>query len=146
MKIVWPVAIALVLAACGPAVAEDRFVAKIQMPTGQMIVVAEGDFEARSIGSFSVRLYEAARAPDATTFLISGVILSRDGVVEKVVLADIDGDQQADVVVIARSVGTGSYLSAHAFSVSNDSLSFRASVEGLSPDEDPVTALRNRRE
>jgi hypothetical protein len=53
--------------------------------------VTEGDFEARSIGSFSVRLYEAVVAPDDTTFFISGLIHARDGVIEKVILADVDG-------------------------------------------------------
>ncbi len=133
----------LLLSASIPAMAEDRFVSRLQLPAGQTVVVAEGDFEARSIGSFSLRLYEAAAAPNETTFFISGLIHPRDGVLEKVILADIDDDQQPEIIVIARSAGTGSYLSAYAFEFAKDKLVFRTAVEGLAPDEDAVTALRN---
>jgi hypothetical protein len=132
----------LLIAASVDAVAQDRFVSKLKLPTGETIVVAEGDLEARSLGSFSVRLYEAAAAADETTFFISGLVRARDGAVEKVVLADVDGDQRQEIVVIARSAGTGNYLSAQAFAVAGDKLSFRAAVEGLAPDADPVAALR----
>ncbi len=136
-------AIILLLSASLPAVAGERFVSKLQLPTGQTVVIAEGDLEARSIGSFSVRLYEAAKAPDETTFFIFGLIHLRDGVLEKIILADINGDQKPEIIVIARSVGTGNYLSAQAFEFTKDKLVFRATVEGLAPDEDLVTALQN---
>jgi len=90
---VWATAIVLFLLVSVDVAAQDRFVSKLKLPTGATVVMAEGDFEARSIGSFSVRLYEAATAPNETTFFSSGVIRSRDGVVDSVVLADIDADQ-----------------------------------------------------
>jgi len=124
----------------------SRIITKIKLASGQTVVVAEGDFEARSIGSYSVRLYGA---PDETTFFLSGLIRARDGVVEKVVLADINGDKQQEVIIIVRSVGTGSYLSAQAFEITKGNLVFLAAVEGLPPDADPVNALRktvNKRE
>jgi hypothetical protein len=127
------------------AAAQDRFLSKLTLPTGKTVVVAEGDFEARSIGSFSVRLYEAAAAPDETTFFVSGLIRARDGVLEKVMVADIDGDQQQEIVVTVRSVGTGSYLSAHAFAVAKGKLVFVAAAEGLAANADPVAALRKSR-
>jgi hypothetical protein len=127
------------------AAGQERFVSHLTLPTGETVVVAEGDLEARSVGSFSVRLYDAAAAPDETTFFTSGLIRARDGVVEKVSLADVDGDRQQEVVVFVRSVGTGSYLSAHAFSVAKNKLIFCAAVEGLSADADPVAALRKSR-
>lgn len=142
---VWVTAMVLLCAASVHAAAQDRFVSKLKHPTGKTVVVAEGDFEARSIGSFSVRLYEAAAAPDETTFFTSGLVRARDGVIEKVVLADVDGDQQQEIVVIARSVGAGNYLSAQAFAVAKDKLIFRAVVEGLAADADPVAALRKSR-
>jgi hypothetical protein len=135
----------LLLAAPAHATAQERFVAKLTHPTGKTVVVAEGDFEARSIGSFSVRLYEAAAAPDETTFFTSGLVRARDGFIEKVMLADVDGDQQQEIVVITRSVGTGNYLSAQAFAVVKNKLVFRAVVEGLAADADPVAALRKSR-
>ena len=126
-----------------PAIASGHFVTKIKLPSGQMVVVAEGEFEARSIGSFSVRLYQAASGGNETTFFSSGLIRSRDGVIEKVELADINGDEQVEIIVIVRSVGTGGYLSAQAFMVGEDQQLVPASiVEGLQAEADPVAALR----
>lgn len=138
----WVTAMVLLFIASVSANAQDRFVKKLKLPTGETIVVAEGDFEARSIGSFSVRLYEAAKTPDETTFFTSGLVRPRDGVVEKIVLADVDGDQKQEIIVIVRSVGTGGYLSAHAFATAGGKLIFRAVAEGLAANADPVAALR----
>ena len=135
------VMLALLLVAPIHAFAQERFISKLTLPTGQTVVVAEGDLEARSIGSFSVRLYEPASAQNETTFFISGLIRARDGVLERTVLADLDDDQRPEIVVIVRSAGTGGYLSAHAFASSGDGLSFHSAVEELAPDADPVTAL-----
>lgn len=142
---VWATTMVLLVAASVHAAEQDRFVSKLTHPTGKTVVVAKGDFEARSIGSFSVRLYEAAAAPDETTFFTSGLVRARDGVIEKAILADFDGDQQQEIVVIARSVGTGNYLSAQAFAIVKDKLIFRAAVEGLAADADPVAVLRKSR-
>ena len=137
----WAVAIALFLLVPVHAMAQKPFVSKLKLTTGQTVVVKEGDFEALSIGSFSVRLYEAASTPDETTFFISGLIHPRDGVLEKAMLADIDGDQHPEIIVIARSVGTGSYVSAYAFSFVANKLFFHAAVVRLAPDTDPIVAL-----
>ena len=124
--------------------ASGRFVQKIKIPGGQTVVVSEGELEARSLGSFSIRLYQAAPAADETTFFISGLVSERDGVIEKLVLADIEGDAQTEIVVVVRSVGTGSYLSAYAFGVvQRKTLVPVASITGLSATADPVAALRN---
>lgn len=139
-----PITLSLVLSVVTHAVAQDRFISKNTLPSGQTLVVAEGDFEARSIGSFSVRLYEAATPPDDTTFFMDGLIRARDGVVEKLIFADLNGDKQQEAIVTVRSVGTGNYLSAHAFSVAERSLTFLATVESLAPETDPVAALRER--
>ena len=120
----------------------ERFITKVKLPSGQTAVVAEGDFEARSIGSFSIRLYDAAAPGDETTFFRSGLVRPRDGVIEKVLLADVAGDRRPEIVVMVRSVGTGGYLSAQAFTVDRQRLLFRAAVDSLPPDADPLAALR----
>lgn len=124
------------------ALAQERFTSKLTTATGQTVVVAEGDFEARSIGSFSVRLYAAAAAPDETTFFVAGLVRARDGVVEDAILADVDGDKRQEVIVIVRSAGTGSYQSAHAFTIADDTLVLLSAVEDLAANADPVAALR----
>jgi hypothetical protein len=133
----------LVLTGIQPGMASGGFTTKIKLPSGQMVVVAEGEFEARSIGSFSIRLYQAASGGNETTFFSSGLIHSRDGTIEKVVLGDINADGQPEIIVIVRSVGTGGYLSAHAFSVGkNQQLISGSVVEGLQAEGDPLAALR----
>jgi hypothetical protein len=141
----WAATAMLLLAGSVCAAAQDRFVSRLTLPSGKTVVVAEGDFEARSTGSFSVRLYEAAAAPDETTFFTDGLVRARDGMIDRIILADVDADPQPEIVVIVRSVGTGNYLSAQAFSVAADKLIFRAAVEGLAADADPVAALRKAR-
>jgi hypothetical protein len=120
----------------------DRFITKLKLPSGQTAVVAEGDFEARSIGSFSVRLYDAAPPEDETTFFTSGLIRARDGTVEKVLLADVNGDRKPEIIVNVRSAGSGGYLSSHAFAFDKKRLIFCCTVEGLQPQDDPVAALK----
>jgi hypothetical protein len=132
----------LLLAVSVQAQAPERFVSKIALPTGQTAVVAEGDLEARSIGSFSVRLYAKAEPPDATTFFTSGLVRPRDGTVEKIELADVDGDGSQEIVVIARSAGSGGYLSAQAFAVAGDQVNFRVEVNDLPANADAIEALR----
>jgi hypothetical protein len=132
----------LLLAVPVQAQAPERFVTKIKLPTGQTAVVAEGDMEARSIGSFSVRLFAQAEVPDETTFFTSGLVRPRDGAIEKIALADVDGGGAPEIVVITRSAGTGGYVSAQAFAVAGDQVSFRAEVKDLPANADAVDALR----
>jgi hypothetical protein len=48
------VALCVLLTTAVHAGAQDRFVVKLELPMGETVVVAEGEFEARSVGSFSV--------------------------------------------------------------------------------------------
>ena len=120
-----------------------RFVQKIALVSGQTAVVAEGDFEARSIGSYSVRVYSTSkeRPQDETRFFSSGVIRPRDGTVEKVFVADLGNDGPPSLVVAIRSAGSGGYLSADAYTIRINTVILRASVSGLAANADPVAAL-----
>ncbi|MDX2464912.1 MAG: PliI family lysozyme inhibitor of I-type lysozyme [Porticoccus sp.] len=129
-----------------PAMASDRFIKKLTLPSGQTIVISEGEFEARSIGSFSIRLYQTAPAGDETTFFISGLINARDGFIEKAILIDIDSDKKPEVIVVIRSAGTGGYLSAYAFAISNDQkMNLISKVEDLQAEANPISALKKPR-
>ena len=120
-----------------------RFVQKLAVPDGQTAVVAEGDFEARSIGSYSIRVYsrESAHPDDDTTFFSEGVIRPRDGTVEKAFLANIANDGPPSLVVVIRSAGSGGYLSADAFTIANKAVIFRTSAAALPANADSVAAL-----
>ena len=124
------------------AAESNRFIKKISLPSGQTVVITEGDFEARSIGSFSVRLYDAAPPEDMTTFFTSGLIQSRNGTIEKIELVDVDDNQGPEIIVFVRSAGTGNYLSAHAFAFDERNLVFCAAVEDLPPEFDPIVDLQ----
>ena len=138
------IAILLLSAAIHVQAEVDRFVQKIKLPADLTAVIAEGDFEARSIGSFTVRLYSAENAQpgDDTTFFVGGIICERDGSIEKVELADIDGDAKPELIVTVRNVGTGQFLSAHAFGFDKKRVWQRATVANLANDADPVAALK----
>jgi len=123
-----------------------NFVQKLTLTTtGQTAVVAEGDFEARSIGSYSVRIYstQGAQLDDDTTFFSSGVIRARDGTIEKVFLAELDNDGPPSLVVAIRSAGSGGYLSADAFTIGKNAVVLCAAVSGLAANADPVVALKS---
>lgn len=123
----------------------DRFVQKLALPGEQTVVVAEGDFEARSIGSYSVRLYSTGNAQvngDAG-FFASGLVRSRNGTLEKVFLENLGPGEAPSLIVTVRSVGAGSYVSADAFRITGNKVVLHASVTELPADADPVAALKN---
>lgn len=124
----------------------DRVVTRLRLEPDVTVVVAEGDFEPRSIGSFSVRAYRAdtaaVRQELDTDDFIGGLICERDGVVEAVTATDIDGDGRAEVVVKVRSAGSGGYLSAVALAVGGRAVEVRARVADLEATADVVKALR----
>ena len=72
------------MAASEPSQTSERYVKKIELPSNETVVVAEGDFEARSIGSYSVRLYASGAQPGDTTIYESGLLFTRDGTIEDV--------------------------------------------------------------
>lgn len=115
----------------------ERYARKIALPDGQTAVVAEGDLEARSIGTYSVRLY---RDDDLANYE-SGMIRARDGAIEDVRVADLDGKGNDQLVVIVRSVGTGGYLSAQAFAFDDGRIEARSKVTDLPKDADPIAAM-----
>ena len=122
-----------------------HFVQKLALATGQTAVVAEGDFEARSIGSYSVRIYSTqdAQPDDDTSFFSSGVVRARDGTIEKVFIAELDNDGPPSLVVVIRAAGSGGYLAADAFTIGKNAIVLRASVSGLTANADPVAALKS---
>jgi len=122
-----------------------RFVNKVQIPGAhEVVVVAEGDFEPRSIGSYTLRVYGGTSKRFPTDDFVAGLIRPRNGTVETVRFSDIDGDEIPEIVVIIRSGGSGGYLSADAFRYQTRSLEFILSVSDLDKGADPVGALRDK--
>jgi hypothetical protein len=123
---------------------DPRVVIRVSMPDGRTVVVAEGDQEPRSIGSYAVRVYAEGAPATATDRFVAGLVRPRDGSVERVVIEDLDRDGRADLVVVMRAAGTGGYLSADAFSYASNRLVRRASIAAVPPDADIVRLIAPR--
>jgi PliI/PliC-like inhibitor of I-type lysozyme len=122
-----------------------RFVKKFQLSgSPEIVVVAEGEYEPRSIGSYSVRIYSGRSSKFPFDDFVAGFVMRRNGIVEAVKFDDLDGDGRAEVVVIVRAVGTGGYISADAFRYRNRSLELAAAVADLDKRADPIQALRDK--
>ena len=119
----------------------DRYVKLHRLPTGQVAVVAEGDLEPRSTGSYTVRIYSNQRPEFPVDDFICGIVQARAGTVEDVLLADLDQDGLKELIVTIRSVGTGGYLSADAFRFRDSRLTNIGSVTDLPKNADCVQAL-----
>lgn len=105
-------------------------------------VVAEGAAEPKSMGSYSVRIYQHGDGGGARDVFLSGEIFARDGFLHSVSLADVDGDQLEELVVVFESAGTGSYVTAHAWHYLDGDLSVIASVDSLLPGVDIIEAIK----
>jgi hypothetical protein len=133
---------ALTISGAAAAADDARSVKTAVFPQTQgMVVAAEGDFEPRSSGSYSLRLYDKADPAFPYDRFIAGIVRPRDGSVEQISFADLDGDGKPEIVVTLRSAGSGSYLSADAFRFRARSLTPIASVSGLNKNADAVDAL-----
>jgi hypothetical protein len=122
---------------------------RVLPPAGGLVVVAEGDYEARSLGSYSIRLYAAkSPGPDDRLFPVtidnykSGLIQPRsNGYVEQVLIRDLSGDGREEIIVTLRSVGRWSLISADAFRADNGQLKLAASIHDFPAGADAATLL-----
>lgn len=127
------------------AEANLRFAKSFQIPgSPEVIVVAEGDFEPRSVGSYALRVYGGASTKSPTDDFVVGVIRPRNGTIEAVKFETVDGDDRPEIVVITRSVGSGGYLSADAWRYVDGSLEWILSVSDLDKGADAIQALRDK--
>ena len=125
---------------------EARWVSKLRLTPEVMMVVAEGDLEPRSTGTFSVRAYRADAEAERKGFdldaYLSGVLCQREGGVESVSSADIDGDGRPELIVAMRSAGSGGWRSGVALKVRESRVEVVARVDDLPAGADVVRALR----
>jgi hypothetical protein len=130
--------------ACSAAVSEQpaRIVQRSLPGTSATVIVEEGRLEPRSVGSYSLKIYGGANPRFPYDDFVTGLVRSRDGAVEDVLFADVDGDGAPELVVVMRSAGTGGQRSADAFGLRGTTLSLLESVAGLAKDADPLDALR----
>ena len=127
--------------------AADGFFQQLTLPSGQVVTVGEGRGEPASTGSYDVRLYTGANPQFPLDQFIDGKVLPRDGSIKALKLQDLDGDKQPELIVIVESAGSGSYLSADAFTIlPQKGLDTFNHVEGLAPNDDVIEALKTPRD
>jgi len=137
--------IVLVLSTVLSAEDSRRFVKKAAFPGAPKVAVAaEGDFEPRSNGSYSLRVYAGTNPNFPYDNFVAGTVRPRDGTIEDVRFADLNRDGSPDIIVVIRSAGTGSYLSADAFQLQGTVLTLLESISGLARDADPIRALETK--
>ena len=144
MRRMWLLCLGVVFAAASTLGAEEnaRLLRKAVIPGGpRIVVVAEGDFEPRSVGSYSLRAYAGTNPRFPYDIFLAGTVRPRDGTVEEVRFSDVDRDGSPEIIVVIRSAGTGGYLSADAFQLQGTVLTLLAAVSGLAKDADPIRAL-----
>ncbi|WP_410499590.1 PliI family lysozyme inhibitor of I-type lysozyme [Chitinibacter sp. S2-10] len=118
----------------------NRFV----LPVGNgTVVVAEGENEPRSIGSYSIRLYGGQKAKFPFDEFLAGQIFPRNGTIEQVLSSDVDENGVNEVLVVTRSAGTGSFLSVDVFSWQNAQLSRLLTLADIAANADPVLSVKN---
>jgi hypothetical protein len=123
----------------------ERFVAQQELPDGRTLVVAEGDGEPRSTGSYCVRLYASANPDFPFDDFKVGAVFPRDGQIERLDLHDVNGDGLEELVVVVRSAGSGGYLSARALRIDATHVEVIRSIEGLASNADPLAELSKSR-
>ena len=110
--------------------------------TEYAVTVVEGAGEPRSVGSYAVRLYEVFDESWPFDEFVAGVVVSRSGAVDRLVLEDVWGDEEAEVIVVVRTTGSGGYVIGSAFDVRSRRVERVAQTGWLAWDADVAAALR----
>ena len=112
-------------------------------PSGDHVVtVTDGPHEPHSLGSYALRLYKPLDPAWPYDSFVAGLIRPRDGTVADLILVD---DEQAAILVVVKSAGSGGYLSVDGFRATDSRLIPSGHVSGLPPDADPAVAIRDAR-
>jgi hypothetical protein len=112
--------------------------------TKGMIVVAEGDYEPRGIGSYTLRVYAKNDPAYPYDEFLTGTIRPRNGTVESLKFADVDHDGNPEIIVTTRYVGSGNYVTVDAFRLRKKNLQLVTSIAGMDANKDAVQALKKK--
>ena len=109
-----------------------------------MVVVAEGDFEPRSIGSYTLRVYAKNDPAYPYDEFVTGTVRSRNGAIESLKFADLDRDGTQEIIVTTRYVGSGNYVTVDAYRLRKKTLLFVTSIAGMDASKDAIQALKQK--
>ncbi len=114
----------------------------VALPTNQTVITEEGAFEPDESGSYSIRLYDTDPGNPDTILYRSGIIRPRMGMLEKVQVTDINGDEEMEIIVLLRSTDDINSQMADIYSFSNNELKLLNTVSNLVADRDPLQQIR----
>lgn len=104
----------------------------ITLPDSRVAVIANGDLESASIGSYSIAIYTDNNLFD----FVAGAIFSRDGSIfmdngePRIEFIDMDGDGKEDLVITKLTAGSGTYLEVDVVSITDNSIKLLARETG----------------
>lgn len=138
--------IALALSATATAADNNGRVVKsaLHPQSKGMVVVAEGDFEPRSIGSYTLRIYAKNDPAYPYDEFITGAVRSRNGTIESLKFADLDRDGTQEIIVTTRYVGSGNYVTVDAYRLRKKNLQLLTSIAGMDASKDAIQALKQK--
>ena len=114
----------------------------VALPTNQTVITEEGAFEPDESGSYSIRLYDTDPGNPDTIIYRSGIIRPRTGMLEKVQVTDINGDEEMEIIVLLRSIDESNSQMADIYSFSDSQLKLLNTVSNLVADRDPLQQIR----
>ncbi|MNR77823.1 hypothetical protein D3C72_85060 [compost metagenome] len=109
-----------------------------------MIVVAEGDYEPRGIGSYTLRVYAKNDPAYPYDEFVTGTVRTRNGTIESLKFADLDRDGTQEIIVTTRYIGSGNYVTVDAYRLRKKNLQFITSIAGMDASKDAVQALQKK--
>ena len=121
---------------------EETLTNLLALPTNQTVITEEGAFEPDASGSYSIRLYDTEPGNPDTIIYRSGIIRPRTGMLEKVQVTDINGDEEMEIIVLLRSMDETNAQMADIYSFANNKLELLNTVENLAADVDPLEQIR----
>lgn len=131
----------------GAGAADQERIKTATMPQGINVVVEEGRLEPRSIGSYSLLLYTKNDPAYPYDRFIAGLVQPRNGTVEEIKFADVNGDKKIDIIVITRYTGSGAFVTVDAFRFNKQSLrplQLLTTIAGMDAKKDAVQAVRRK--
>ncbi|MFJ7565747.1 PliI family lysozyme inhibitor of I-type lysozyme [Herminiimonas sp. NPDC097707] len=136
----------LMITSSASAADKDRTVTAT-MPQGMIVVVSEGRMEPRSAGSYSLHLYAKNDPAYPYDRFIAGLVRPRNGTVQEIKFADVNGDKKPDIIVLTRYTGSGAFVTVDAFRFNKQSLQplqLLTTIAGMDAGNDPVKALKKK--
>lgn len=124
-----------------PAVAREGVA--VTLPDKRVAILAEGDLESASAGSYSVAIFKDEMLLDFE----AGAVFSRDGSFfqddgkPRVMFADITGDGNKELILSRLTAGSGNYLEVDALDISGSEIRMVARVQSDTT-QDVVSVLK----